>query len=111
MYRKDDANQLQFENFYLPFGGKLRSDNRWVILSTQIPWQQVEQEYSMNFSQNDTGNPAKSARIALGSLIIKERLGTTDRETVLQIAENPYLQYFLGFQNTKTSCLASHLIP
>jgi len=101
MYRKDDTNQLQFEDFYLPFGGKLRSDNRWVILSKQIPWQQVEQEYSMNFSQSDTGNPAKSARIALGSLIIKERLGTTDRETVLQIAENPYLQYFLGFSEYK----------
>ena len=101
MYRKNDANQLQFEDFYLPFGGKLRSDNRWVILSKQIPWQQIEQEYSMNFSKSDTGNPAKSARIALGSLIIKERLGTTDRETVLQIAENPYLQYFLGFSEYK----------
>ncbi len=101
MYRKDDPNQMEFEDFYLPFGGKLRSDNRWVILSKQIPWKQIEQEYSMNFSQNNTGNPAKSARIALGSLIIKERLGTTDRETVLQIAENHYLQYFLGFSEYK----------
>jgi transposase, IS5 family len=32
----------------------------------------------------------------LGSLIIKEKLGTSDRETVEQIKENPYLQYFLG---------------
>ena len=32
MYRKDDTNQLKFEDFYLPFAGKLRSDNRWVIL-------------------------------------------------------------------------------
>ena len=55
----------------------------------------------MNFSKSDIGNPAKSARIALGSLIIKERLGTTDRETVLQIAKNPYLQYFLGFSEYK----------
>ena len=101
MYRKDDPNQMEFEDFYLPFGGKLRSDNRWVILSKQIPWEQIEQEYSTNFSQNNTGNPAKSARIALGSLIIKERLGTTDRETVLQIAENHYLQYFLGFSEYK----------
>jgi len=108
MYRKDDANQLQFEDFYLPFGGKLRSDNRWVILSKQIPWQQVEQEYSMNFSQSDTGNPAKSARIALGSLIIKERLATTDRETVLQISENPYLQYFLGFSEYKDEVPFDH---
>jgi hypothetical protein len=29
-------------------------------------------------------------------LLIKERLGTSDRETVEQIRENPYLQYFLG---------------
>jgi len=108
MYRKDDTNQLQFEDFYLPFGGKLRSDNRWVILSKQIPWQQVEQKYSMNFSKSDTGNPAKSARIALGSLIIKERLGTTDRETLLQIAENPYLQYFLGCSEYKDEVPFDH---
>jgi hypothetical protein len=79
-----------------------------VILSKQIPWQQVEQEYSTNFSQSDTGNPAKSARIALGSLIIKERLDITDRETVLQIAENPYLQYFLGFSEYKDEVPFDH---
>ena len=101
MYRKDNSDQLQFEDFYLPFGGKLRSDNRWVILSRQIPWSQIEQEYSTNFSEGNAGCPAKSARIALGSLIIKERLGSTDRETVQQIAENPYLQFFLGFSAYK----------
>ena len=52
MYRKDDPYQMEFEDFYLPFGGKLRSDNRWVVLSKQIPWERIEQEYSMNFSQN-----------------------------------------------------------
>lgn len=101
MYRKDNSKQLQFEDFYLPFGGKLRSDNRWVILSRQIPWSQVEQEYSTNFSERNAGCPAKSARVALGALIIKERLGATDRETVQQIAENPYLQFFLGFSAYK----------
>ena len=108
MYHKDDANQLKFEDFYLPFGGKLRSDNRWVVLSKQIPWQQIEQLYSANFSDNNAGCPPKSARIALGSLIIKERLGTTDRETLLQIAENPYLQYFLGFSEYKDEVPFDH---
>ena len=97
MYRKDNSHQRMFEDFYLPFGGKLRSDNRWVILSKQIPWQKIEREYESNFNGSDTGNVAKPARVALGALIIKERLGLTDRETVLQIQENPYLQYFLGF--------------
>ncbi|MDY6935701.1 MAG: transposase [Spirochaetota bacterium] len=40
--------------------------------------------------------PAKPLRIALGALIIKERSGFTDEETVEQIRENPYLQYFIG---------------
>ncbi len=42
------------------------------------------------------GAPAKPFRIALGALIIKERLRTSDEETVEQIKESPYLQYFLG---------------
>ena len=32
----------------------------------------------------------------LRALIIKEKLGISDRETVEQIRENPYLQYFIG---------------
>jgi hypothetical protein len=43
------------------------------------------------------GAPTKSFRLALGALIIKERLGTTDAETEEQIRENPYWHYFLGF--------------
>ena len=96
MYRKPNVNQLAFEDFVLPFGGKLRSDNRWVILAKQIPWADVELAYAPQFSQEDLGSPAKSSRMALGALILKERLGVTDRELVEQIAENPYLQYFLG---------------
>jgi hypothetical protein len=38
MYRQDDPNHMTFEAFYLPFGARLRSDNRWVLLSKQIPW-------------------------------------------------------------------------
>ena len=96
MYRKPHVNQLAFEDFVLPFGGKLRSDNRWVILAKQIPWAEVETAYAQQFSNEDMGSPAKSSRLALGALILKERLGVTDRELVAQIAENPYLQYFLG---------------
>ena len=60
-----------------------------------IPWKEFESEYSSGFSP-EMGAPAKSFRMALGALIIKEKLGISDRETVEQIRENPYLQYFLG---------------
>jgi transposase, IS5 family len=95
MYRKESPHQTKFADFYLPFSGQLSPSNRWVILAGQIPWQQIERDYSSLFSTQE-GCPALSARIAFGALIIKERLGTSDRETLEQIRENPYLQYFLG---------------
>jgi hypothetical protein len=100
MYRHNQR-QLQFEDFYLPFGGKLRSDNRWVKLAKFIPWEEFEPAYAKTLVSQDKGPPAMSVRVALGTLIIKERLGTSDEETVEQISENPYLQYFLGFDSFK----------
>ncbi len=96
MYHIPCHQQLSFEDFYLPFGGKLSGHNRWVLLAEMLPWQQFEADYAAQFSDS-TGAPAKCFRLALGALIIKEKLGTSDRETVEQIRENPYLQYFLGF--------------
>lgn len=95
MYRHSIPGQLSFENFYLPFGGKLSGENRWVKLAQLIPWEEFEAQYAEQLSE-DMGAPAKSFRMALGALIIKERLGTSDAETVEQIRENPYLQFFLG---------------
>ncbi len=95
MYRKADQPKLTPENFELPKETKLLADNRWVIMAELIPWSEFEAEYAENFSAN-FGAPAKSFRMALGALIIQEKLGVTDRETVEQIKENFYLQYFIG---------------
>jgi len=95
MYRRSTPGQLSFENFYLPFGGKLSGDNRWVKMAELIPWDEFEADYAEQLSEG-MGAPAKSFRMALGALMIKERLGTSDAETVEQIRENPYLQFFLG---------------
>ena len=58
---------------------------------------QFEKDYAQNFTEK-TGAPAKPFRMALGSLIIKEKCGLSDEETVEQIRENPYLQYFIGLE-------------
>ncbi|MGL4882496.1 MAG: IS5 family transposase, partial [Waterburya sp.] len=86
------------ENFELHFEGKLSKNNRWVIMTKLIPWSEFEEEYASLFS-SQMGAPAKTFRIALGSLIIKEKLGISDAETVEQIRENPYLQYFIGLSD------------
>ena len=100
MYRHD-SKQLEFEDFALPFSGGLRSDNRWIKIAKFIPWDEFESLYSKALCGSQMGSPALSVRIAVGSLIIKERLGSSDEETVEQIRENPYLQYFLGFKRYK----------
>jgi len=96
MYRKHHNGQLSIEAFHLPFGGTLDPDNRWVIFSSLMPWEELEETYAPQFSPT-TGAPAKSVRVAFGALFIKQRLGLSDEETVEQIRENSYMQYFLGF--------------
>src|SRR5690625_3552541 len=92
-----NANQLIMpDEFFLPFGGRLNPDNRWVVMASLIPWAEVEIEYVKRLGDPNQGSRAFPVRLALGSLIIKEKLGLSDEETVLSITENPYLQYFIG---------------
>lgn len=84
MYRKTPKSDLSPEKLKLPFQGKLSGDNRWVIMAKLIPWAEFEEKYALNFSET-MGAIAKPFRMALGALIIKEKLGISDRETVEQI--------------------------
>ena len=98
MYRKQQYSIETPENLKNLFGGQLDEENRWIEMSKMIPWEEYEEEYAKNFTENK-GAPAKSFRMALGALIIKEMLGISDRETVEQIKENSYLQYFIGMES------------
>ena len=73
----------------------MNPDNRWIKLADRIPWDEFEAKYAKLFP-SDTGNVAKPLRMALGALIIQTKFQYSDRELVEQIAENPYLQYFIG---------------
>lgn len=95
MYKFNDQ-QPSFPDFKLPFGSHLSADNRWVKLADIIPWHLIEEAYCENF--NGKGAGSLSARIAFGSLYIKEKEGLSDVETVEMIQENPYMQYFLGYK-------------
>ena len=96
MFKMNENMPDLVEQFYLPFGGKLNPENRWIKLAKLVPWDKVEQKYVEAFASPDRGKPAYPIRVALGALIIKERLGLSDRETTQQIMENPYLQFFIG---------------
>ena len=99
MYRLPEKVS-EFEKFDMVFGGKLNRQNRWVILADLIPWDKVEEKYSRLFVTNN-GRPALPVRVALGALIVKEKMKSSDEELVEQIRESPYLQYFLGYEGYK----------
>lgn len=96
MYKYTEQQMILPHEFFLPFGGKLNPKNQWCQLAVMIPWPEIEIKYAKNFKNLKSGQKAYSVRMALGALIIQNRKGLSDQETVDEIAENPYMQYFLG---------------
>ena len=110
MYKRH-LNQISLLDEPEYFGGiTLDPDNEWVKLAKMIPWYRYEEEYASCFPSG-TGQPACSFRMALGTLLIKERYQFSDEETVAHITMNPYLQYFIGLEayTTKSPFDASML--
>jgi len=97
MRNRRTPNQLMFEGFETEFERWLEPDNRWVLLSRIIPWEELSAAYDTSLSAH-TGRPAKDGRLVIGAVIIKHKLCLSDEETIEQIRENPYLQYFVGFK-------------
>jgi len=96
---KPTEQQITFPHeFFLPFGGKLNPDNKWCQLALMIPWAEIEKKYARSFPVH-RGQRAYSVRLALGALIIQNMKSLSDRDTVEEITENPYLQCFIGLSS------------
>jgi len=104
MIQEKNYKQLPIEEFKTPFERGLDKTNRWVLLSSIMPWNELAGIYSKALSKR-MGRPALLARIVIGAIIIKHKLCLSDEEVIPAIQENPYLQYFLGF------CEFSHKRP
>ena len=101
MIRYEDPNQPCLPGFEKFFGIPLDENNRWIKLSKVIPWDEFAKAYNQNMSSG-RGRPAKAARLVIGAVIIKHKLCLGDEETIDQIRENPYLQYFIGLSTFQT---------
>jgi len=102
MIRTSSSKQLTIAEFDWPFDTALDKHNRWVKLSACIPWDELAESYYQGFSA-DRGRPMKEARLVIGAVIIKHKLCLSDVETVQQIQENPYLQFFVGLPGYQTA--------
>ena len=97
MIRYTSDKQLPLSGFKTPFEVSLDENNRWVKLAQVIPWDELANGYYSSFHETH-GRPAKDARIVIGAVIIKHKLCLSDEETIMQIQENMYLQYFVGLK-------------
>jgi hypothetical protein len=91
--------QLALPGFETPFAQRLNPRNRWVLLAHKIPWDKLVRVYQGQMQNSKTGAEGINPRVAIGSIIIKHMCDLSDRETVLQIQENMYMQYFIGFSS------------
>ena len=98
-------NQLTIVGFESPFSQTLNPNNRWVILAQKIPWDLLVSTYQSRLNNTLTGADGINPRVAIGAIILKHICNTSDRETVLQIQENMYMQYFIGY------CSFSNEVP
>ncbi|MBQ9415824.1 MAG: IS5 family transposase [Clostridia bacterium] len=103
MLKSVNFNQVSIDDFILPFNGKLDEKNRWIVLAGKMPWKEIDEYYAEKMSE--FGRGAFSSRLAFGSCIIKEYCHFSDEETVQAIAENPYLQYFVGLKEFTSKAL------
>jgi len=95
MYRFEREHQIRLDDFNQPMGMKLNPNNRWVVLANSIPWESIELKYAKLFPSH-TGMPAKPLRMALGALLLQKKTKLVDVALVLEIMENPYMQFFIG---------------
>jgi len=95
---KSQNGQQNILNDARAFGGELTLDtnNEWVKKAAIIPWDLIEAEYAENFKGMTTGNPAKPARMAIGTLLIQGDYHFSDERILHEIQMNPYLQHFIG---------------
>jgi hypothetical protein len=97
-FRYQSQNQLTIKEFEMPFEAELDANNRWVVMSQMIPWDELARAYQKNFPSR-RGAPTIDARIILGVVIIKHLLKLDDEGVIEMIQENPYMQYFLGLKS------------
>lgn len=92
-------SQLTLEGFETPFAQKLEPNNRWVKLAHQIPWDLLVTTYQSQLNNSQRGAEGINPRVAIGAMILKHICNISDRETVMQIQENMYMQYFIGYSS------------
>lgn len=67
-----------------------------IKLAGIIDWKGLEEDFSNLFVEK-VGQPAKPVRLVLGLMMLQSMYGMSDENIVYRWVENPYWQYFCGY--------------
>jgi transposase-like protein DUF772 len=86
----------QLHLFQSRFSNQLSPNHPLIQLSKLIDWKFLENEFAEFFVEN-IGQPAKPVRLVVGILMLQHMYGISDENIVYRWVENPYWQYFCGY--------------
>lgn len=93
---KIDNNQNEL--FKNRLSNQLNPKHEMFILSSMIPWERLEEEFSdMHVDGVNGGQPPKPVRLIAGLLLLQHMHNLSDDLVVRTWVENPYWQYFCGY--------------
>ena len=87
----------QLDLFQARFEQLLNLDHPLCVLAGQIDWARFDVAFAECYCP-DTGAPAKAIRLLVGLHYLKHAFNLSDEALVERWVENPYWQYFCGFQ-------------
>ena len=92
---KNSSNKQQLNLFSSPLSQMLDMNDPLIALADAIDWKIFEENFKKYYSKE--GRPAKPIRLMVGILLFKQLKNLSDEEIVIQWKQNPYFQYFCGF--------------
>ncbi len=86
----------QSELFINRLSSQLNPKDPLYILAGQINWSVFEEAFGMHYVEGP-GQPPKPIRLMVGLMMLQHMQGLSDEQVVLQWVQNPYWQYFCGY--------------
>lgn len=98
MKPKPQPETGQLELFQAHFDQLLNLDHPLCVLAGKIDWQRLDAIFADCYCP-DTGAPAKAIRLLVGLHYLKHAFNESDESLIERWVENPYWQYFCGFES------------
>ena len=110
MKPKTPLKQQQANFLYQDLIDQLNPKHPLLLLAKKIPWGLFEDEFKLLYAE--IGRPAKSIRLMVGLLLLKQLENLSDERVVEAWLQNPYYQSFCGMKHFQWSfpCNPSELV-